>query len=179
MFNYYKAETKELDFRNPIIAAKAINDWVKFRTKENIKEIVSSDELNMNTQLILVNAIYFKGFWKSPFDKICTKQETFRMTDGKTKVVKMMNTLHVMHYARLEEIQSFVVELPYGHGRFVMYVIVPDRGCGLNKVEQSFENFDLLDEFKTKSETAWLDFSLPRFSIKIDIDAYFSSFYIF
>ena len=39
-----------------------------------------------------------------------------------------------MLYARLEELDCSMVELPYGNGRLVMQVLVPDQGLGVTQV---------------------------------------------
>ena len=37
-------------------------------TNKKTKGILSSDDLNSSTGLILINAVYFKGLWRNKFD---------------------------------------------------------------------------------------------------------------
>ena len=59
---YYSAEAKSFDIEDPL-APKQINTWIESKTNGLIKNMV--DELNENTVMLLINAIYFKGKWNS------------------------------------------------------------------------------------------------------------------
>src|SRR5262245_25323264 len=56
-----------------------INAWVEEQTKQRIRDLIPKlpPELGSQVRLILVNAIYFKGFWMSPFDEKQTRKEEF------------------------------------------------------------------------------------------------------
>lgn len=47
------------------------------------------------TKLVLVNAVYFKGLWKSRFQPENTKKRTFVAGDGKSYQVPMLAQLSV------------------------------------------------------------------------------------
>lgn len=55
---YYEAKVTSLDFNSPTAPA-AINSWVKEKTDNLIDSIV--DQIQPDTILFLINAIYFKG----------------------------------------------------------------------------------------------------------------------
>ncbi|KAM0835484.1 hypothetical protein ACQ4PT_062887 [Festuca glaucescens] len=81
----YKAQTSAVDFhRKPKEAAKQINKWVEESTNKLITEIIGPNTLTEATDLVLANAIYFKGQWHSPFDKKDTKDDRFHRLDGST-----------------------------------------------------------------------------------------------
>ena len=63
---YFLAQPVPLDFSDGK-AASQINEWVGNQTNGKIKDVVSED-LDTNTALVLVNAIYFKGEWKRKFN---------------------------------------------------------------------------------------------------------------
>ena len=160
---------KELDFQNKTNAARAINDWVKSQTKDKIEEIVTPESLEINTKLLLVNAIYFKGVWASPFDKDRTRPAAFWVTDQESREVQMMTRTSEMLYARLEELDCSMVELPYGNGRFVMQVLVPDQRLGVTQLEEKMAAIDLSFEFGKKHQVVMVEFSLPRFTLSTDL----------
>jgi hypothetical protein len=51
-------------------------------TNKLIPSIIGPGALTPLTDLVLANAIYFKGRWEKPFDKRCTKEDKFHRLDG-------------------------------------------------------------------------------------------------
>ena len=65
----YGAGIRLADFINQYEAVrKEINDWVSDQTEEKIKDLIPEGVLNSDTRMALVNAIYFKADWLSPFE---------------------------------------------------------------------------------------------------------------
>ena len=73
--NDWSSTTQETDYSDGKASAKLINDWVEKITQDKIKDLIKPDMLNALTRLVLVNAIYFKGDWKSKFDAKKTVDE--------------------------------------------------------------------------------------------------------
>ena len=84
---YYQANVTELDFINPQ-ALSIINNWVSQKTQGKIDKIV--DKISPNEVLFLINAIYFKANWETPFDRSQTTNKTFYLTDSSSKQHPMM-----------------------------------------------------------------------------------------
>jgi serine protease inhibitor len=155
--DYYKAESKSFDIADQN-AYKDINSWIGTKTNGLIKDMLSG--LDDNTVMLLVNAIYFKGKWKSQFDKDKTVNKPFYKSDGSTSEVPMMN--QVSDY-RIFSGEGFVMaEFPYGQGNFVMDVILPDGQNGINTLTPLLndESFNGLIDQMYERET---NLSLPRF----------------
>ncbi|TAL78767.1 MAG: serpin family protein [Bacteroidetes bacterium] len=126
---FYNAESKPFDITDPL-APKQINTWIESKTNGLIKNMI--DKLNDNTVMLLINAIYFKGKWKSQFEKANTVQRTFYTPDGRTAEVPMMKQISVF---KIYTGESFVLaEFPYGQGNYVMDIILPDDLSGINGV---------------------------------------------
>ena len=74
------------------------------------------DKLDQNTVMLLINAIYFKGKWKSQFDKEKTVQGSFYKPDGVTIQVPMMKQTSEF---KIYNGEGFTLaEFPYGQGKF-------------------------------------------------------------
>jgi serpin B len=86
---YYQANISEIDFQSPQEALSIINNWVSQKTQGKIDKIVT--KIKPNTLLFLINAIYFKGNWETPFDKSQTANKTFYLTDSSSKQHPMMS----------------------------------------------------------------------------------------
>ena len=140
---FYDAESKSFDITDPQVPT-LINNWIETKTNGLIKNMV--DKLDPSTVMLLIDAIYFKGKWKSQFDKDNTVQGTFYKPDGSTEQVPMMKQTSDF---KIFSGQGFTLaEFPYGQGNFVMDVILPDDNNGINNV---------LALMNDNSFKAWLD----------------------
>ena len=155
--DYYNADAETFDI-NDASAPDKINTWIEDNTNGLIKRMI--EKLNDNTVMLLINAIYFKGKWKSQFDESKTIQMPFYKSAVNQINVPMMK--QKTDFNVYEGNGFMLAEFPYGQGNFVMDVILPDEQGGLSNAVAS-----LTDE----SFTAWLnqmseretDVSFPRF----------------
>jgi len=108
----------------PETARKAINGWVAGKTEQRIKELLAQGTVDQMTRLVLVNAIYLKAAWLTPFEKSATSPAQFHLADGSTVAVPMMHTGGELAYAKGSGWQA--VALPYVGQQLSMLVIVPD-----------------------------------------------------
>lgn len=61
-------------------SAAIINQFIEEVTKGTIKDVVTSDDLIM-AQMVLVNAVYFKGTWQTQFKPTDTRDLPFTPLD--------------------------------------------------------------------------------------------------
>ena len=140
--DYFGAKVTTLDFSKPE-AADAINVWVTEATQQKIKQIV--DKIPDNMAMYLVNAVYFKGAWKDPFDAKQTAPREFTPFDGKKKEVPMMHDQGEYEYQKTDKFAA--VRIPYGTGRLGMIVMLPNE-----KVPVA----DVIKQLDAKNWDAWM-----------------------
>jgi serpin B len=126
---YYNAESKSFDITDPLVPTQ-VNSWIESKTNGLIKNMI--DQLDPNTVMLLINAIYFKGKWNSQFDKTKTTDGSFYKPDGTTEQVPMMKQTD--NYKIYSGEGFTLAELAYGQGNFVMDVILPDDNNGINSI---------------------------------------------
>jgi serpin B len=155
--DYYNADEKTFDI-NDASAPDKINAWIEDNTNGLIKKMI--DKLNDNTVMLLINAIYFKGKWKSQFEESNTIQMPFFKSGGNQINVPMMK--QKTDFSVYEGNGFILAEFPYGQGNFVMDVILPDEQGGLSNTVASVsdENFTAWLSLMNERET---DVSFPRF----------------
>src|SRR5699024_6469531 len=161
--DYFHAETEEIDIRDDKSPAK-INDWISETTNGKIEEIVDAP-LNSDLVAILINAIYFKGDWKSEFDKNETEDQPFHLEDGTTKDIALMKLTEDLAYLENEEFQA--VSLPYGEGEMSMKVFLPKENSSLKDFKETLtkQNWEVWNsEFRTQKGTVLL----PKFQIEYE-----------
>ncbi len=84
--NFYASNIKNVDFTKPDEAIDTINQFVKEKTNGIIPTLFEEGTLDALSKLVLVNAIYFKGEWKFPFDAEKTKPMNFTIDEVKSLV---------------------------------------------------------------------------------------------
>lgn len=105
-------------------ARRQINAWVADRTEDRIPELLVPGVLDQMTRLVLVNAIYLKAAWQTPFPEAATADGDFTRLDGTRVSVPLMRAFLDAAYADGDGWRA--VELPYVGGKLAMLVIVPD-----------------------------------------------------
>jgi serpin B len=162
---YYQANVTELDFINPQ-APSIINNWVSQKTQGKIDRIV--EEISPDEVLFLINAIYFKGNWETPFDRSQTTNKTFYLTDSSSKQHPMMSQ---SGFHRCYETDTFqAVSLSYGKkGALRMYIFLPNSHTNLATFLQQLtpENWNKwMQQFRKIIGTI----EIPRFKIEYEIE---------
>ncbi len=123
----YGAGILLMDFINsPDPSRKIINQWVSDETKDKINNLLPENSITSDTKMVLVNAIYFKADWLSPFDANDTYDSTFKLLDSSEVTVPMMGQqLYIPYFVG----DGYAVaELPYAGESAVMTLLVPDEG---------------------------------------------------
>lgn len=124
--DYFAARIENMDFNEPE-AKETINGWVNEQTRNKIPSIV--DQIDPQTILFLINAIYFKGVWTVQFDPTQSYDREFHHPSG-DKSHRFMHGQDDYEYLNGEGFSA--VRLPYGKSqRFGMYVFLPDDGSSL------------------------------------------------
>lgn len=115
---YFDAEVRNVDFSSPA-TKNAINSWCSEKTHGCIKSIV--DELDPNTMVAILNALYFNGKWEKEFEHSHTG--SFMSVDGKAKDVEMMTRTLDVRYT--EDASFKMAEISYGNGAFALDIVLP------------------------------------------------------
>ena len=154
---YYNAESKQFDITDPS-APDIMNKWIEDNTNGLIKDMI--DELDPATVMTIINAIYYKGKWKSQFDPDVTTTENFYKPGGAPANVPMMN--QTAKFKVYEGTGFVLAEFPYGQGNFVMDIILPDAQNGINGLLPSMTD-DAFTGWITRLQEKEVVLSLPRF----------------
>ncbi|XP_026328456.1 antichymotrypsin-2-like isoform X9 [Hyposmocoma kahamanoa] len=166
----FNSEVKNVDFTKSTETAKEINTWVEDQTNNRIKDLVSADDLSSDTRSVLVNAIYFKGKWDSPFKKESTKDEDFHVSKDKTIKVPMMHVQGDFKYADSDELNAQLLEMPYEGGEASFIVILPKEVDGIAALVDKLKDPSALESATSKMYTFDVNVSLPKFKIETKTD---------
>ena len=157
---YYDAQPQNRDF-NDGETMDVINQWASDHTMGMIPEVLKEDSFNPDAVSYLLNALYFKGIWSSPFKKEATQDEPF---GGGDEVPMMHNFREGLLYAENDLYQA--VRLPYGNGAYRMDVFLPREDKTVGEVLESLNGDSWQPEYENKD----VDLKLPRFETDTNQD---------
>jgi len=119
----YLTEVERVNFQTDCAKITAdVNSWVAEKTNHMIKELIGPTTLDPLTVMVLLNAVYFKGTWFSPFDPYGDQKFTKR--DGSTKMTPFMSRWS-KHISYSTSAQLKLVKIPYFEAGCYMIVAIP------------------------------------------------------
>jgi len=142
-------------------SAEQVNKWCSEKTNGKIKEIISN--LSNDIDMILLNAVYFKGVWKKAFNKQKTFKSTFYDKSNNEISVDMMYEKIKTNYKENNSMQ--MVELPYSDDNFSSFVILPKEKVSIDDFILKMNNDEFMQQFN-KMRNFDVEISLPRFTIE-------------
>lgn len=166
--NEYGISILPQDFAKDAEEARVnINTWVEGKTNKKIVDLIGKGVLDKLTKLVLINAIYFKGDWKTQFNKDLTREADF-YSAGKNVKIQMMSSKAKYKYAEDNLVQ--VVELPYKGDDLSMVVILPKNKDSLSIVESSL-NSEIMSVWDKAMLIKEVNLFIPRFKMEWGTEA--------
>jgi len=160
----YAAEVVPLSFQSPD-AVPRINAWVADKTHGKIGSII--DTLPPLALLVALNAIYFKGLWKAPFEKSLTREERFLSPGNHSIKVPLMRRSGYYPYHEESDFQA--VRLPYQGDRVGMYIFLPSKKSGLPAFLRTLTSAQWGHWMRTFTQTEGL-VGMPRFKFEHQVE---------
>ncbi|KFM07489.1 hypothetical protein AS27_14688, partial [Aptenodytes forsteri] len=132
-----------------------------------IQDFLEPGSVDLDTVLVLVNAIYFKGIWKTAFKEDHTREVAFTVTKQESRPVQMMCQNGTFKVAAVAAENVKILELPHASGELSMLVLLPDDVSGLEQLENKI-SFEKLMEWSSPNvmEKRRVKVYLPRMKIE-------------
>ena len=128
--------------------ADDINAWVNEQTNGLIPAIISDAS---DASAVLVNALYLKAGWETPFQKI--GEDDFTTPEGETVAKEYMRVTGKFHY--YEDAQTQLVVIPLQGGMYMLFVLGDDT--------------DLAAKL-AKANVAKAEVTVPMFDVETSLD---------
>merc|ERR1711971_885131 len=143
---------REYDFVNKRIdSVRQINENIQQNTGGHITDLLLEDDVDALTQLVLLNAIYFKAQWKTAFNPADTFNASFMVLDTKAKI--------------LETEGLTLLELPYADQTMSMILVLPDGDGDINTgIAERLVNLDI-GSIREVADTD-VAITIPKFNMK-------------
>jgi len=154
---YYGAQVGDLAG-----APANVNAWVSTETNGLITDILPGGVNYGDVAAVIVNAIYFKGAWSSPFDSSQTAAAPFTLQNGTQTSCQMMHQNASFPYLQGANFQA--LRLPYGQsGHLSMFIVLPSPGTDLGTFVAGI-TADALNTWESGLRSEFGSVALPRFS---------------
>lgn len=135
---FHSTDFRQAVFSNPRRAAADINGWVADRTNNRIKEMISAENLNPDTRLMISNAVYFKDEWLEKFEKKMTRPATFFAAQEDHYTIDFMQKKELLPYYETDDFQF--VSKPYTSSGISFGVLLPKKLFGIGELEAKLGN---------------------------------------
>ena len=126
MLDIFGDQLEKTDFQtNPAAVRERINGWVSNMTKGHIRDLLPAGSIDETTDLVLANAVYFKGLWQNRFDPANSKKDLFYSSGSQNSMVTFMKQKGTFNHLISEMLGAHILELPYKGEQISMFVLLP------------------------------------------------------
>jgi serpin B len=165
----YLAPLEEANFAADPEAVRAeINDWVAETTRDRIPELFEPGDIDGDTVLALVNAIYFMADWATEFDRRDTEDGDFELADGDTVRVPMMHA-EATFLAAEQPDGTQILQLPYDGDELSMVILLPATADGIDDLVASLDDATVSDHLAAVTEREEFTVEMPSFQMDYDL----------
>ena len=167
---FYDAEPETRNFHDGK-TLDVINRWASKHTDKMIPQILDADSFDPDCKSYLLNAVYFKGQWKNPFEKEETTEQAFYKAgqQGEKLYLPMMHQMETFAYSETEDCQA--LRMPFGNGSYAMTVLLrkqsEEQVTNILPEVPTTETWNLLNASMSHTR---VDVLLPRFETGTDIN---------
>ena len=158
----YEATTKTVDFTNTTDSVDRINTWAADNTNNKITEVITSDDVDDLTAMVINNAIYFKGTWLTQFQPEFTRESDFWISETSNVTTDFMYTQSYFDYTKSDGAQ--VLKMPYEGDRLSMLVILPDERHGIKQLEENL-SAEQIEKWRHELHSTDVSISMPKFKM--------------
>ncbi len=165
----YLAEIESVDFLDASDAGGVprINAWANEKTHGKIPKVLKADDVKESTAAVLLNAIYFKGTWKTQFFEESTLESDFWTSPAQSVRTDFMNMKGFFDMAQLDNLQ--VLKLPYKGDRLSMLIILPSDRDGIQKIEETLAS-EQIGQWRQSMQNTEVEIKMPKFEMKTHYD---------
>ncbi|MCT1576835.1 serpin family protein [Oceanobacillus kimchii] len=148
----------------PLTTKEPMNEWVSEKTNGKITNLI--EKVDEDHVAFLLNATYFNGNWKYPFDENNTDNDSFNLDESSITEVPFMSLDEKLFYWENDEFQ--LVALPYGEeGNIQMEVFLPNESIRLQEFVNKLTLEDWQNWRESMQETVG-SLKMPKFSLEYE-----------
>jgi len=125
--NGFQSDIRAFNFGSkPQKSVQEINRFVEDATGQKIKDLLENDDVDGDTRMVLVNAVYFKAHWQFAFNVHLTYSGKFKLTKGHSIDAQFMRKISDVRVLDDTRRKLRILELPYEHPNRSMLMFKTD-----------------------------------------------------
>ncbi|VDK88338.1 unnamed protein product [Onchocerca ochengi] len=163
--SYYGEILQNFNYEQRNDLAKELNSLVSSNTDKKITEMMTTTNVDLETKVLVLNGIYFKGTWKEQFT--WGAKSKFDISRRETKEVMMMQLRAKLPY--YENLSLQLVKLPYIGDELEMVIILPKMRFDLMNIREKMKGEDLFNYIR-KAYPTEVEVKLPKFKLKEELN---------
>lgn len=153
----FQAETFQEDLSAPSIV-DTLNSWIAEKTNKLIPSMIQTP-FDDSVAVLLVNALYLKNRWQTPFSPQATHPRDFNRENGTVDRIDFLQAgSYTLPYCSGEGVQGCV--LPYDDGRLGFFALLPED---LDGWFAQADGASLQALLLSAQDTLFLHLALPKF----------------
>jgi serine protease inhibitor len=173
----FGAEARSVDFvANTEGVRQEINSWIAKNTQDKIQDLLQRGQISADTRLVLCDAVYFKGKWRSPFDAKATRPAPFFTAPSQQVQTQFMFQNLRLRSRQFDNFSLF--SLPYGiavtnnQPSVSMVVLLPREVDKLSALETQLNATNLRQWLASVDAAPELksELYMPRFKLNCRLD---------
>lgn len=163
------SHAENANFKDGKDGVEKINQLIQKETHDKITNLLTKDDINAQTNALLVNGMYFKGKFKYPFNKFDTKPTEFFLNTRDKKTIDMMHIQGKFNFAYLPEIDATALELPYANSDLTLLIMLPNNAGDLEQMEAKLKAFEF-NYIPSRLEPKNMCAYIPKFRVEYKLD---------
>ncbi|XP_022600482.1 alpha-2-antiplasmin-like [Seriola dumerili] len=146
----------------PLVSVEEVNQWVENVTNGHIPNFLES--IPHDVVLMLMNAVYFKGEWKTRFDPQVTSKGAFYLDSQNSVSVDMMKSVHYpLRLLDDPELEAQVASFPFkGNTSFLIVLPLPGR----ENVSSVLPKLNISDLYRRLPQEKTMQVNLPKVKLQ-------------
>merc|ERR1711953_1038416 len=165
----FQSEIREFNFGSKSReSVQEINQFVENATSQKIKDLLGKYDVDVDTRMVLVNAVYFKANWQFTFNAEETFEWRFNSPVGNinTQYMRMGEEVRMLVD---KERQLQILELPYEDPNRSMLIVLPDAGTSTHNLVERLDGLDPAS-IRTNGKLAKTSIFIPKFKLNFKTD---------
>jgi len=159
----YLADAFPVDFLNKYNSINKINKWAAQKRNNLIQQVISPDQINDSTRLVITNAIYFMGKWAKKFESNLTRKDDFYGINRDTVKTDFMHETGRMDYFENNDFQM-IAKYYKGYDKSFC-VILPKKKYGISAIETRMDK-SLFDSILNHVVIKEVVLSIPKLRLE-------------